>query len=51
MLEARLGRTDAAAALLARAEQQATQIGAERWRDRISRSRERLEKPETVASA
>lgn len=50
MLEARLGRTDAAAALLARAELQATQIGAHRWRDRICRSRERIEQSERVAS-
>jgi hypothetical protein len=43
MLEARLGRTDAAAALLTRAELQATRIGAERWRERIIRSREEIQ--------
>jgi hypothetical protein len=39
MLEARLGHTDAAAGLFDRAEQQATHIGAHRWRDRIQSSR------------
>jgi hypothetical protein len=43
MLEARLGRADVAGRLLAQAESQAQQIGATRWRDRIRRSRARLE--------
>ena len=50
MLEARLGRTDAAAALLAHAELQATQIGASRWRDRIRQSRARIHQSEPVAT-
>jgi hypothetical protein len=46
MLEARLGRTDAAHRLLTQAESQAEQIGARRWRDRIRRSRARIEQSE-----
>jgi hypothetical protein len=51
MLEARLGRTDAALDLLLRAEQTATRIGATRWRDRIRTSRERVEHAERVTSS
>jgi hypothetical protein len=43
MLEARLGRIDAAVALLTDAEQQADQIGARRWRDRIREARGRVD--------
>jgi hypothetical protein len=50
MLEARLGRTDAAVALLARAEQQATEIGAKRWRGRIMGARARIQDMERLPS-
>jgi DNA-binding SARP family transcriptional activator len=43
LLEARLGRIDAATALLRGAELRAEQIGARRWRDRIRRARGRVE--------
>ena len=45
MLEARLGRTDAAAAAahFVETELQATEIGAMRWRDQIRNSRQRLD--------
>jgi DNA-binding SARP family transcriptional activator len=46
VLEGRLGRTDAAHRLFTQAESQAEQIGARRWRDRIRRSRARIEQPE-----
>jgi hypothetical protein len=49
MLEARLGRNDAAAALLAQAEAQAARVGATRWRDRIRRARHRIEPSKTAA--
>jgi hypothetical protein len=42
MLEARLGRDEAACALLERAELVTTEIGAWRWRDRIRDARARL---------
>jgi hypothetical protein len=51
MLEARLGHTDAALGLLHQAERKATQIGAPRWRDRIRRSRARLEQSVRVTSS
>jgi hypothetical protein len=51
MLEARLGHTDAALVMLLQAEQKATQIGAPRWRDRIRRSRARVEQSERVTSS
>ncbi|MDQ1383021.1 MAG: hypothetical protein QOG65_400 [Actinomycetota bacterium] len=50
MLEARLGRTEAAHRLITRAESQAEQIGALRWRDRIRRSRARIEQPAARAA-
>ena len=50
MLEARLGHTDAALGLLAQAERKTQQIGANRWRDRIRRSREHVEQSARVAS-
>jgi hypothetical protein len=43
MLEARLGNTDRATGLLLQAERKATEIGATRWRDRILRSRARVD--------
>jgi hypothetical protein len=43
MLEARLGRVDAAVALLARAESSAEQNGARPWRERIRRARLRID--------
>jgi hypothetical protein len=53
MLEARLGRTDAACALLANAETRAEQIGARQWRERIRRARLRIDSAvtESVAGA
>lgn len=51
MLEARLGRTDAAAQLLERAEQRAGEIGAARWRDRIREARRSLRPAEPVTPA
>jgi DNA-binding SARP family transcriptional activator len=48
MLEARLGRDDAACALLERAELVTTEIGAWRWRDRVRRDRARLAEPAAV---
>jgi hypothetical protein len=51
MLEARLGQSDAAVGLLLQAEQKATQIGATRWRDRIRRSRARVEESARVTSS
>ena len=51
MLEARLGQTEAALGLLLQAERKATQIGALRWRDRIRRSRRRVEQSERVTSS
>jgi hypothetical protein len=45
MLEARVGRTDAALGLLLDAERTASRIGATRWRDRIRRSRQLVDQP------
>jgi hypothetical protein len=49
MLEARLGRAEAACALLERAELVTTEIGAWRWRDRIRAARTRLAQSPGVA--
>jgi hypothetical protein len=49
MLEARLGRAEAACALLERAERVTTEIGAWRWRDRIRAARTRLAQSPGVA--
>jgi hypothetical protein len=49
MLEARLGRDEAACALLERAELMTTEIGAWRWRDRIRSARARLSQPRRAA--
>jgi hypothetical protein len=51
MLEARLGRPDAACALLARAESRAEQIGARPWRERMRRARLRIDAAVTESVA